>query len=65
MSSFMPPSDHLGLNNDSSGEDEEAQVVESEINFNDNPTLKDFLNLSNGGSRFIKATADVRRAAEQ
>lgn len=39
-------------------------MVECEIDFNDNPTLKDFLNLSNGGSRFIKATADVRRATE-
>lgn len=45
-----------GLNADSSEEDEEAQPVESEINFSDNPTLKDFLNLSNGGARFIKAT---------
>lgn len=45
-----------GLNDDSSEEDEEAQPVESEINFSDNPTLKDFLNLSNGGARFIKAT---------
>ena len=55
-----------GLNRDSSDEeDEEAQQLdnEQEINFEDNPTLKDFLNLSNGGSRFIKATADARRAA--
>ena len=49
---------------DSSEEDEEAQVCEGEIDFTDNPTLKDFLNLSNGGSRFIKATSEARRANE-
>ena len=37
--------------------------MESEINFADNPTLKDFLNLSNGGGRFLKATQDARRQA--
>ncbi len=50
-----------GLNHDSSEEDDEAQAIESEILFTDNPTLQDFLNLSNGGGRFVKATADVRR----
>ena len=50
-----------GLNRDSSDEDEEAQACESELLFTDNPTLKDFLNLSNGGSRFIKATTEARR----
>jgi len=50
-----------GLNRDSSEEDDEAQAIESEILFTDNPTLQDFLNLSNGGSRFIKATAEARR----
>ena len=61
---FVPLNDpHTqGLNRDSSDEDEEAQACESELLFTDNPTLKDFLNLSNGGSRFIKATADARRA---
>ena len=60
---FVPLNDpHTqGLNRDSSDEDEEAQACESELLFTDNPTLKDFLNLSNGGSRFIKATADARR----
>jgi hypothetical protein len=53
-----------GLNCDSSEEDEEAQVCEGEIDFTDNPTLKDFLNLSSGGSRFIKATSEARRANE-
>jgi len=50
-----------GLNRDSSDEDEEAQEIENELLFTDNPTLKDFLNLSNGGSRFIKATTEARR----
>lgn len=58
---FVPLNDQ-GLNRDSSDEDEEAQAMESELLFTDNPTLKDFLNLSNGGSRFIKATADARKA---
>lgn len=52
-----------GLNRDSSEEDEEAQCYESEIQFTDNPILKDFLNLSNGGGRFIKATQDAKRNA--
>ena len=52
-----------GLNRDSSEEDVEGlEPYESEINFSDNPTLKDFLNLSNGGGRFIRATQDARRA---
>ena len=60
---FVPLNDpHTqGLNRDSSDEDEEAQGCDNELLFTDNPTLKDFLNLSNGGSRFIKATADARR----
>jgi len=50
------------LNRDSSeDEDEEAQACENELLFTDNPTLKDFLNLSNGGGRFIKATTEARR----
>lgn len=57
----MPLSGPDGLNRDSSEEDDEAQAIESEILFQDNPTLQDFLNLSNGGSRFIKATAEARR----
>jgi len=57
----MPLSGPDGLNRDSSEEDDEAQAIESEILFTDNPTLQDFLNLSNGGSRFIKATAEARR----
>lgn len=31
--------------------------------FEDNPTLQDFLNLSNGGGRFFKASKDARRTA--
>jgi hypothetical protein len=53
------------LNRDSSSEDDEAHILESDLNFTDNPTIKDFLNLSNGGSRFIKATSEVRRATEK
>ena len=30
-----------------------ALVEESDIQFQDNPVLKDFLNLSNGGARLI------------
>jgi hypothetical protein len=36
-----------------SGEDDVALVEESDIQFQDNPVLKDFLNLSNGGARLI------------
>lgn len=49
------------LNQDSSEEEDEARICESEIQFSDNPVLKDFLNLSNGGGRFLKETQEVRR----
>ena len=57
----MPLTGPQGLNRDSSDEEGEAQNYESEIQFTDNPILKDFFNLSNGGSRFVKANQESRR----
>ena len=56
IQTLQPDLGTQGLNDDSSGEDDEAIVQETEIVVADNPTLQDFLNLSNGGGRFLKAT---------
>ena len=43
---------------DSDSDDDEPHLIEeSEIQFQDNPVLKDFLNLSNGGAKLIQATS--------
>lgn len=48
-----------------SDDNEPVLIEESEIQFHDNPVLKDFLNLSNGGARLIQATSQKRRTGMQ